>query len=199
MDQQYMTNAQGHHVPVDLVKDIDKLRNQTVLSIWERFKTKAGELEQFRSAIAEEINSFLSLSAEQYRVKLGGAKGGVSLTSYDGNIKITIGTNDIVNFTEQIKTAQTLIYECIELWTEGTKPEVRAIIDNAFKVGKSGMMSVSRVTGLFALDIEDEKWKTAMQAVRDSMQVVSSRKYLRFYVRGADGKYQLQPLDATAL
>lgn len=198
-ERQYMTDAQGREVPTELVKDIDKLRDQTVRGLFSRFKEKAAELTDFRQAINEEIGEFLSLSAEQYGVKMGGAKGGVTLTSYDGSIKIEISNNDVIAFTEQLQVARELILKCVQKWSDGSRSELRALIDNAFKVDKQGMVSTSRILGLRSIDIHDADWQTAMKAITDSIQVVSSRKYLRVSVRDADGKYQLQQLDARAL
>jgi precorrin-3B methylase len=36
---------------------------------------------------------------------------------------------------------------------------------------------------LLNLDISDERWKRAMQAIRDAMRVVGSKTYVRFYER----------------
>ena len=36
---------------------------------------------------------------------------------------------------------------------------------------------------LLRLDIEDERWQRAMDAIRASMRVIASKEYLRFYIR----------------
>jgi precorrin-3B methylase len=35
------------------------------------------------------------------------------------------------------------------------------------------------------LDITDERWTRAMQAIRDAMRVVGSKTYVRFYERAS--------------
>ncbi len=196
---EYMTDCQGRLVPLSMVKDIDKLRDQTIKSLYDKFKVKADDIKNFRQEMHNELMTFAELSAEQYGVKLGGKKGNISITSFDGSIRIEISNNDILDFNEQLQTARELISDCINRWSEGSRPEIRVLIDDAFKTDKRGMVSASRVLGLRRLNIEDTSWQTAMRAITDSLHIVSSRKYIRFYVRDAEGKYQLQSLDLTTL
>jgi len=74
---------------------------------------------------------------------------------------------------------------CSPQWSEGANENLRAIVDDAFNVGKSGLVSTSRVLGLRRLNIKDATWKKAMDAITESMQVVSSKTYMRFYERDA--------------
>ena len=76
---------------------------------------------------------------------------------------------------------------------------LRAIVDDAFNVGKSGLVSTSRVLGLRRLNIKDATWKKAMDAITESMQVASSKTYMRFYERMDDGSYKQIPLDVSSL
>ena len=77
-------------------------------------------------------------------------------------------------------------------WSEGVNENLRAIVDDAFNVGKSGLVSTSRVLGLRRLNIKDATWKKAMDAITESMQVVSSKTYMRFYERDA-GSFTVAP------
>ena len=72
-------------------------------------------------------------------------------------------------------------------------------MDDAFNVGKSGLVSTSRVLGLRRLNIKDAIWKKAMDAITESMQVASSKTYMRFYERMNDGSYKQIPLDVSSL
>ena len=49
--------------------------------------------------------------------------------------------------------------------------------------------------GLRRHDIKDEKWLQAMEAIAESINVVDSKSYVRFYERDKDGKYQAISLD----
>ena len=199
MGNGFMTDAQGRQVPVELVKEIDKLRDQTVRAIMERTFAARDALAEFKRGTWEDIRSFLDISAEQHKVNYGGKKGNVSLTTYDGRYKLMVAVNDTLQFNEKLQVAKTLIDNCITRWSEGSRPEIKTLVDDAFQVDKQGNISTGRILGLRRLAIADPEWAEAMQAITDSMQVVSSKTYMRFYERQEDGSYTQIPLDVAAL
>ena len=199
MSKQFMEDAQGRQVPVNLIKDIDILRDQTVRDIMQKTFAMRDTLQKFKQEVWSNIQEFLSLSAEQHGVKFGGKKGNITLTTYDGKYKLLVAVNDTLQFNEKLQVAKQLIDECIKEWSADARPELRVLVDNAFAVDKQGKVSTERVLGLRRLQISDAKWLQAMQAITDSVQVVSSKTYMRFYERLADGQYMQIPLDVAAL
>jgi hypothetical protein len=194
-------DKQGRLVPVDLIKDIDIARDDLVAELVDKAKLVQAELAVFKAAAMDDIGAFIELSAEKYGVKkLGGAKGNVTLYSFDGRYKIQRAVAEHLIFDERLQVAKVLVDECIHSWTEGSSSEIRALIDHAFQVDKEGKVSVSRILGLKRLDIKDAKWREAMQAISDAMQVVGSKTYLRFYERiGESDQYTPIALDIAAL
>ena len=110
-----------------------------------------------------------------------------------------VAVNDTLQFNEKLQVAKTLIDNCITRWSEGSRPEIKTLVDDAFQVDKQGNISTGRILGLRRLAIADPEWAEAMQAITDSMQVVSSKTYMRFYERQEDGSYTQIPLDVAAL
>jgi hypothetical protein len=53
------------------------------------------------------------------------------------------------------------------------------------------------VLGLRRLDIQDARWKKAMDAIGESLQTVGSKAYIRIYRRQADGSYKQMSLDVS--
>ena len=72
------------------------------------------------------------------------------------------------------------------------------LINDAFQVDKAGNINTKRVLGLRRLDIQDERWQQAMQAISDSLQVAGSKEYLRIYLRKGDGSYRQIKLDVAS-
>jgi hypothetical protein len=195
----YMTDGQGRQVPVEMVSDIDKLRDQTVREIAKKALETRDKLAAFKRDIREELFSYLSLSAERYGKKYGGKKGNVTLMSYDGSIKLILAVNESIVFDERLQIAKSIIDECITRWAEGSRNEIRALVNNAFYVDRAGNINTARILGLRRLDISDPEWKKAMDAITDSIQVSGSKEYLRVYTRGENGEYKQVPLDVAAL
>lgn len=195
----FTLNAKGHLVPVSTIKEIDKLRDEAVKIIVDRAKTLQATMAMTKEIMADEFDNFLELSAREYDVRLGGHKGNVSLTSFDGKYKITKAVADHLVFDERLQVAKSLIDECLIEWTKDSNANIKAIIDNAFAVDKEGKINTYRVLSLRKLNISDEKWLKAMQAISDATQVVSSKEYIRLYERDENGKYQQISLDFASL
>ena len=198
-EQKFMANSQGMLVPEELVKDIDKLRDQTVRRIADEAVRMKGILEQFKGRIRDDIQSFVEKSAGEYGVKWGGRKGNIALSTYDGRYRLLVQMNDNVTFDERLQVARELIGKCIERWSAGARSEIRVLVNDAFQVDKAGKVSTARVLGLRRLDIQDKDWQRAMAAITDSVQVTGTKQYLRIYERDAKGEYQMIPLDVAAL
>ena len=86
-------------------------------------------------------------------------------------------------FDERLQAAQALINECLTEWSQGSRDEIKTLINDAFRVDQEGQVNTGRVLALQRLDIKSEKWSRAMDAIRDSVQVVGSSSYVRVYER----------------
>ena len=153
----------------------------------------------FKQRIRNDIYSFVELSAGQYGVKWGGKKGNITLNTYDGKYRLLVQMNDNITFDERLQVARELIGKCLERWSDGARPEIRVLVNDAFQVDKAGKISTTRVLGLRRLDIKDREWQKAMAAITESVQITGTKQYLRVYERDANGEYQQLPLDVAAL
>lgn len=199
-DSKYLVDSKGRYVPRELVKDIDLARHELVIEIAERAAKMSAELAKFKRQLMEDVQAFVELSAERYDVKLGGARGGVVLTSYDGRFRIVRAAGDQLTFDERLLVAKTLVDQCIHEWTGDARPEVRALIDQAFQVDKAGKISTERVLSLRSLEIDHPKWKEAMRAIGDSIRVAATRSYIRVYRRiGDSDNYEAIGLDMNSV
>jgi len=197
----FRANAKGHWVPEAEVKDIDKLRDDTVQAIVRHAQGVQMQLKAFKTQAFADIGTFMQLSAEQYGVTWGGEKGNVSLISYDGKYKVVLAVADRIAFGEQLHIAKQLIDECIHAWTDGSNSKIQALIEHAFQTDKQGKINTARVLSLMSLKMDgDEKWARAMEALKDSIQTVSSCKYIRLYERvGQTDQYEQISLDIAGL
>ncbi|ENX33909.1 hypothetical protein F889_02573 [Acinetobacter colistiniresistens] len=196
----YWENPQGALVPEGNVKEIDKLRDQTVRKLFEKVNELHELLKAFKIQSFEDVAQFCAISAGQYGVTVGGNKGNVTLMSYDGRLKIQRNIAQNINFDERLQAAKELIDECLEEWTEGSRDEIKVIINNAFNVDKKGEISTTKVLGLKKIEINHPKWKQAMQAISDSINIIGSKAYLRFYNRDdATGGYLPLSLDIASI
>lgn len=179
-------NAQGHAIPESLIKPIDIERDRLVNELIGKAKALSSSIGDFKTEVFGDVAAFIDLSAEQYGLKVGGKKGNVTLFSFDGRYKVLMATADNISFDERLQAAKGLIDECIAAWSAGSSPEIMVLVQQAFNADKEGKLNTGRILGLRRLEIKDERWQRAMKAIGESVQVVGSKQYVRFYERVGD-------------
>jgi len=182
----YRMNGQGYLVHEDMIKPIDKTRDVLVADLVRQALDLQAAMIRFKAAAFGDIEAFLQLSAEQYGVKLDGAKGNVSLLSFNGRYKLQRAIQQSIDFDERLQTARALIDECLHEWTKGARPEVVTLVNDAFRTNTKGEIRTASVLALRRLDIDDERWQRAMKAIGEACQVIGSKSYVRFYERVGD-------------
>lgn len=194
----YMQDQAGRLVPIDTVKPIDIERDKLVGEIVAKASALNSQIATFKAAAFGDIAAFVELSAEQYGAKVGGQKGNVTLMSFDGRYKVQRAIAEHISFDERLQAAKALIDECITDWSQGSRPEIQVLVNNAFQVDKEGNINTGRVLGLRRLQIGDDRWQRAMQAISEAVQVVGSKSYIRVYERiGDTGEYRAIALDVA--
>ncbi len=190
----YQKDAQGRLVPESLIKPIDRERDTLVKELIKQAAVVNEALREFKTSTFNNINAFIEMSIEEYDVKLGGKKGNVTLFSYDGKYKVQFAVAENIQFDERLQAAKELIDECIKEWSAGSTPEIQVLVQDAFKSDKEGNLNHGRILGLRRFDIKDERWQRAMTAIGESVQVVGSKQYVRFYQR-RDGTEQYDAIS----
>ena len=165
----YREDARGNLIPLDNIKPIDLARDELVREIFAAVQPAARELAQAKRHAIDDVRAFVDLSAEKYGVKPS-KRGNVTLTSFDGSLKVLVAVQDVLVFDERLQAAKALIDECLAEWTQDSRQELKTIVQAAFDMDKEGRISVGKVLGLRRLQIDDEKWQRAMAAARKSAE-----------------------------
>lgn len=181
--RQFMTDPRGAMVPMETIKPVDKLIDGEVRKILGFAQDLSAQVGRFRQHTLDDFDALAALLDQEYGAKAGGAKGNMTFTSFDGCMKVTLQVADNFVFGPELQTAKKLVDECLNSWTGDSGPELQAVVNQAFNVDKEGQVNRSELFRLLRLDIADERWRSAMQAIRDSMRVDGSKRYVRFYVR----------------
>ena len=185
----FVKNAAGHLVPEHQVREHDKLRDNVARELANQAVAISEALAAFKKKALADIDDLIAISLERYNVKLGGKKGNVSITTYDGEFKIEKALANRLCFTEEILAAKELIYTCIRKWSAGADKHLMALVDRAF-TGRNGEIRTNDVLDLMRLEIDDPEWKLAMEALKDSIQVNGKAVYIRVYKRTGDDRYE---------
>lgn len=182
-DTGHLRDARGSLTPFHLVRPQDVLQDECVRKIAHFAKDLSAQIARFKTHTFADIAAFLALLDQEYGAKPGGRKGNLTLTSYDGCIRVQVQVADRIEFGPELQSAKTLVDECLTEWSNGSRDELKLIVNRAFQVDKEGRINRAEIYQLLRAEIDDERWKRAMTAVRDSMRVVGSKEYVRVHVR----------------
>ncbi len=117
--KRYMEDARGALVPVGLVKPIDKLTDEAVRKMHAFAEELEARIERFRGHCFDDIGSLQALIAQEYGAELGGKRGNLTLTSYDGTRKVTVQVADQITFGPICRPRS-------RWWTSASRPGARA-------------------------------------------------------------------------
>ena len=194
-----MMDAKGRYVPLALVKPADKLQDEMVRKMIAFAADLSEQIARFRGHCFDDLGSFQALLAQEYGAKIGGAKGNVTLTSFDGTMKVQFQVADLIDFGPELQAAKALVDACLNAWTADARDEVRAVVSRAFNVDKEGRINRAELFMLLRVDIADAQWRRAMNAVHESIRVIGSKTYIRFYRRASpEAKWQPVTIDLAS-
>lgn len=192
----HMRDAQGKLTPVELIKPQDQLEDETVRKIMAYATDLSEQVGRFKAHTFDDLGAYEAILAQEYGATKGGAKGNKTFMSFDGLLKVQVQVADYIDFGPQLQIAKELVDECLNEWSADSRPEIRAIVTRAFNTDKAGKINRAEIFMLLRLDIDDERWLRAMEAIRDAMRVVGSKTYVRCYRRDSfDAQWQAVTID----
>lgn len=190
----YFINGDGGLIPESAVSAIDQLQDEFVRKIVGHALPLAATVARFRQHCFDDVDAFVALLEQNYKARRGGSKGNLTFTSYDGLLKVTVQVAEKIVFGPELQVAKGLVDDCLREWSAESRTEIRAIITRAFDVDSQGRINQNDLLSLLRLEIQDERWQRGMQAIRDSMRVVGSKRYIRIY-RRPNGKAAWVPVS----
>ncbi|PIE13801.1 MAG: sulfate transporter [Rhodobacterales bacterium] len=186
-EPEFMTNVKGHRVPMNLVKPHDLLTDQVVKDIFNYGKELEAQIARFRAHSYDDLGELMHLLAEEYgihqRGMREGGRGNVSFKSYDGLKKVEISIQDYMEYGPELQIAKQLIDQFIHERSENLDADVRALLEHAFDVDQQGKINNAALYSLRRLDIQHPLWLQAMEAIKNSQRVESTRQFLRISSR----------------
>ena len=159
---EYLPDAKGNLVPVELIKPEHLLEDETVRKIMGFAEALSAQVGRFKAHTFEDLGDLEALLAQEYQATKGGAKGNKTFMSHDGLMKVLVQVSDHIDFGPQLQIAKELVDECLNEWSAEARPEIRAIVTRAFNTDKAGQINRAEIFMLLRLEIEDERWGRAM-------------------------------------
>lgn len=181
----FWIDHKGGYVRDELVKDKDKLEDQTVRKIIKFARDLSAQVARFKVHTMADLAALDQLVAEKYGfIKTGNkGKGNRTYMTVDGLFRVTVQVAEFMDFGPELQIAKALVDECLMEWSADSRPEIQTIVTKAFNTDQEGKVNRSEILMLLRLDIRDPRWLQAMDAIRDAQRPRSAKEYVRFAMR----------------
>lgn len=178
----YMEDAKGALAPISSITPERLAEDALVKELAAEVAALNERLAAFHAKALGDVAALQELVAEKYGATIGGRKGNISLSSFDGALRVQVQISESLTFGPELSVAKTLIDGCVRRWSEGANANIKALVDHAFQVNKAGRIDTHRVLSLRQLDMgDDADWAEAMEAISDAVRSSGSKTYVRFY------------------
>ncbi|WP_233007183.1 DUF3164 family protein [Rheinheimera faecalis] len=192
-------NAVGHLVHESEIKEQDLFRDSVVTDLVTEGIALHKALKAYKEKALNDVADLIGISAQKWQMTLGGKKGNVSITSFDGELMIQRVYAERITYTEEMEVAKAKVDECVQKWSNESNPHIVTLATRAFQRNKSGELSMSRIIEMLSYKIDDPEWIAAMQVVSDSLRVCGTAVYIRIYQRDDNGKYINMTLNISGV
>ncbi|AXC26612.1 Hypothetical protein APO_0380 [Acetobacter pomorum DM001] len=112
------------------------------------------------------------------------SRGQIEASSMDDCFRVNLSIADFRRVTSDIVAAQALMGEVLDDLMEDVNPDIRLLLEAAFVPDeKTGRVNVERLQQVRRIKLSHPRWPDVLDAVANSIEVTSSKSYLRFYWR----------------
>lgn len=193
------TDKNGAEIPSKYLPKVEKQKHAEALRIHKKAKELSKKLADFKAEVFAAADQLYQQMLDEKNIKLrNNTRGGYSISTTDKSVKIEIAISETISFDERIDVAQKLINEYLEDKTKGADQDLTILVNEAFRTNR-GRLDTKRILGLMKLTINHEKWKKAIDLIKESMSTKDSKRYVRVFERTPDGGYKPIVLDFAAI
>lgn len=196
----FMHTADGGLALVSKIKPQDLLQDEMVRKVFGFALPLSGFIARFVQHTFNDADALVELLDQQYGVKRGGTKGNLTFTTIDNLMKVEVSKAKIIEFGAPLAQAKALLDECVADWSSSDTVDdnLKALLTRAFNIENGGLVNRSALFSLLRFEINDERWKRAMQAIQDAIEVKGTKRYVRLYMRATtDEAWVSVSLDAA--
>lgn len=176
-----MRDSTGHDVPVKYISKYDRERDKRVRAILTRWRKGRDLLE---SIVADCLADIEAIQAA--RESDPNARGNFQCQSFDGLVQVSLDQAWHIRLDDRVVTARDIMLDYAKALCDKAGRDAQAlfeIVQEAFMVGRSGGLSVSRVLSLCRRNIQSPEWLRARKMLLESVETDKGKAYIRVAVR----------------
>ncbi len=192
----YWLDGEGLKVPVEYVSEEDQQRDKFVGDLLDDAMRLQGLIGSYKAKMQKKVEAYLDEVAGNYGENWAG---NARIRNFSQDAEVEVRQAKLLAFDETLAIAKKKIDNCISRWAQGSRTEIVALVNQAFRVNQKQQIDVKEIMKLLTLDIHDEEWQEAMEIIKKSITVESTKQYLIFRRRDETGKMQTITLNYSAL
>lgn len=192
----YWLDGEGLKVPVEYVSAEDQQRDKFVDDLLDDAMRLQGLIGSYKAKMQKKVEAYLDEVAGNYGENWAG---NARIRNFSQDAEVEVRQAKLLAFDETLAIAKKKIDNCISKWAQGSRTEIIALVNQAFRVNQKQQIDVKEIMKLLTLDIHDEEWQEAMEIIKKSITVESTKQYLIFRRRDETGKMQTITLNYSAL
>lgn len=192
----YWVDGEGLKVPLKHIPREDQERDALV----EEITAEAEKLQMLIKSSKQMMQAIIAKYLEKVAASYGEKwEGNARIRNYSQTKEVEISQAKLLTFDETLAVAKQKIDQCIERWASGSRTEIIALVNQAFRVNQKGQVDVKELLKLPGLNIDDAEWREAMEIIKNSVTVQSTKQYLNFRIADDNGKLVSIPLNFSAV
>lgn len=200
--QQWIRSAGGDWVPAANFPTVKIQNSEIVESLVRQAQVESDRLAAFKKRAYGELYTQIIKMGEEFKAVLADDKG-VTFTSICQQYQVVISYSTSLVPDERVHFAKQRMTEIISQELSANTAIsgfLQRLLVSAFDTDKQGRMDTKRLFDLANTPApEVDGWDEACELLLDSMSNVKGKKYIRFYSRNAEGKWQIIPLQFSDL
>lgn len=176
-------DKRGDEVHADMVRVDEKLKSEMLSSILTKvFKVKE-EKERVLKEINDEIEGYMNLLRDVYRIPTKENKGNLTLVNFSGTIKVQKAISEVIELNEKLILAKENIDAFLKQETTSSSSTIKTLVAKIFEVDKKGSVNTRQILSLRTYDIDNPLWNEAMTLIDEAITITGTKQYIRFYHR----------------
>ncbi len=175
------------------------IKEDTVQLLFQRASAMSTILKDFSELAKSELTTLKEMMRE-YGDLRANSKGGFSIKSQDGTLKVEYNYNEISEFDERAALAEEHLKLFLESFIKPKDIQIYQMVLSLLERNKQGKFELPRVQKLYSMEnqFDDENWKKGIELLKESYQSIGSRYYINFYRKQGTG-WTLIPLNFSSL
>jgi len=181
-------------------EDYEATRDQIAMSLVVEAEQLSEKLVAFKQKSYTRMMTFRDM-ADKYGELRGNSKGGFSIRSSDGTVKVSLERNTRQEYDERANVAEQLIREFLTAMVKKRDKRSFELITSLLQRGDKGDFNPANIQTLISKEklYEDERWRKAMQLFKEAHNTILISMNVSFYRKSNIDKDVMVPLTFASL